>query len=51
LLIPDLGFEVETAVEKLERFKSLGTDHILAGLIQAGGKNILKSANILILME
>jgi hypothetical protein len=36
------SFEVEVNIEKLKRYKSPGTDQILAELIQAGG-NILHS--------
>jgi hypothetical protein len=37
LLVPEpSSFEVEIAIEKLKRYKSLGTDQIPAELIQAG---------------
>jgi hypothetical protein len=43
-LVPEpSSFEVEIAIEKLKRYKSPGTDQILAELIQAGG-NTLRSA-------
>jgi hypothetical protein len=39
--VPDpSGFEVETAIEKLERHKSWGTDQIPAELIKAVDKTI-----------
>jgi hypothetical protein len=38
------AFEVETAIEKLKRYKSPGTDQIPAELIQAAG-NTLHSEN------
>jgi hypothetical protein len=34
------AFEVETAIEKLKRHKSLGIDQIQAGLIKAGSRTI-----------
>jgi hypothetical protein len=38
LLLSELSpFEVEIAIEKLKRYKSPGSDHIPAELIQAGG--------------
>jgi hypothetical protein len=37
-LLPDpSSFEVEVAIAKLKRYKSPGSDHIPAELIQAGG--------------
>jgi hypothetical protein len=43
LLVPDLSpFEVEIAIAKLKRYKSLGSDQIVTELIQAGGE-ILRS--------
>jgi hypothetical protein len=36
------SFEVEVAIAKLKRYKSSGSDHIPAELIQAGG-DILRS--------
>ena len=40
-LEPELSaFEVEMAIEKLKRQKSLGTDQIPAALIKAGGRII-----------
>jgi hypothetical protein len=42
-LVPEpSSFEVEIAIEKLKRYKSLGIDQILAELIQSGG-NTLRS--------
>jgi len=41
-------FEVEIATEKLKRYKSPGTDQILAKLMQVGG-NIFQDPDILIL--
>jgi hypothetical protein len=39
LLIPDIShFVVEIAIAKLKRYKSPGSDHILAEFVQAGGK-------------
>jgi hypothetical protein len=41
-LVPDPSpFEVEIAIAKLKRYKSPGSDHILAELIQAGGETTL----------
>jgi hypothetical protein len=34
------SFKVEIAIEKLRRYKSLGTEQILAKLIQAGGNTL-----------
>ena len=34
------GFEVEMAIDKLKRYKSLGIDQIPAELIKAGGSTI-----------
>jgi hypothetical protein len=40
--MPELSaFEVEMAIQKLKRHKTLGTDKIPAELIKAGGKHIL----------
>lgn len=50
-LMPDLGFEVEIATEKLQRHKSSVIIHIRAGLIQAGGEDSLKSTILLIHLE
>jgi hypothetical protein len=33
-------FDVETAIEKLKKYKLLGTDQILAELIQTGGRAV-----------
>jgi len=41
-------FKVETATEKLERYKSPGTDQILAKLIQAGGNTLHSETHKLI---
>jgi hypothetical protein len=39
LLVPDRStFEVEIAIAQLKRYKSPGSDQILAELIQAGGE-------------
>jgi hypothetical protein len=38
-LVPDPGpFDVEIAIANLKRYKSPGSDHIAAELIQAGGE-------------
>jgi len=34
------SYEVETLIEKLKRYKSPGTDQILAEMIQAGGNTL-----------
>jgi predicted nucleic acid-binding protein len=34
------SFEVEIAIAKMKKYKSTGTDHILAELIQAGGEKL-----------
>jgi hypothetical protein len=40
-LVPEASsFEVETAIEWLKRYIPLGTDKILAELIQAGGNTL-----------
>jgi len=40
-LVPEsICFKVEIAIRKLERYKSPGTDQILAELIQAGSKTL-----------
>jgi hypothetical protein len=40
-LVPECSYlEVEIAIEKLKRYKSLGVDQILAELIQAGGNTL-----------
>jgi hypothetical protein len=42
LLLPDPSpFEVEIATAKLKKYKSPGSDQILAELIQAGGETLL----------
>jgi hypothetical protein len=40
--------KVETAIGKLKRFKSLGTDQILAKLIKAGGEILCSEIHKLI---
>jgi hypothetical protein len=40
--------EVEIAIAKLKKYKSPGTDQILAELIQAGGKILLSEMHKLI---
>jgi hypothetical protein len=40
--------QVEIAIEKLKKYKSPGSDHILAELIQAGGKMLLSVIHKLI---
>jgi hypothetical protein len=40
--------EVETAFPKLEKYKSPGSDQILAELIQAGGKTLLSAIHKLV---
>jgi hypothetical protein len=46
-LVPDhISFEVEIAIAKLKKYKSPGSYHIPAELIQAGGKHYgLRSIN------
>jgi hypothetical protein len=34
------SYEVETLIEKLKRYKSPGTDQILAEMIQTGGNTV-----------
>jgi hypothetical protein len=47
-LIPDLShFEVESAIAKLRRYKSLRNDQILAELIEAKTRHYRKSINSL----
>jgi len=42
LLVPEPSIvEVEIAIEKLNRYKSLGTDHILSEMIKARGETYL----------
>ena len=49
LLVPEpSASDVEMAVEKLKRYKSPGTDQILAELIKAGGRTISNDINELI---
>jgi hypothetical protein len=40
LLVPDPSPEVEIPIAKLKRYKSPGSDQILAELIQAGGETL-----------
>ena len=48
-IAPELSaFEVKTAVEKLRRHNSQGTDQILAELIKAGGRTIRSEIHKLI---
>jgi hypothetical protein len=48
-LVPGPGrLEVEIVNAKLKKYKSPGSDHILAELIQAGGKIVLSVAHKLI---
>jgi hypothetical protein len=43
-LVPDPSpFEVEIAIVKLKKYKSPGSDHILAELIQLGGETLLSA--------
>jgi hypothetical protein len=42
------SFRVKITVEKLKRYKSPGTDKILAELIQAGGKTVCSEIHKLI---
>ena len=50
-LVPELSaFEVETAIEKLKRHKSPGTDQIPAELIKAGCRTIHFDINKLIIL-
>jgi len=45
------AFEVETAIEKLKRYKSPGIDEVLVELIKAVGEQFTsKSINLLILL-
>jgi hypothetical protein len=47
--VPDPSpFEVEIAIEKLKKYKSPGSDQILAELIQAGGETLWFEIHILI---
>jgi hypothetical protein len=49
LLVPDPSpFEVETAIAKLLKYKSPGSDQIPAELIQAGGRTLLSAIHKLI---
>jgi hypothetical protein len=49
-LVPGLSrLEVETAIAKLKKYKSPGSDQILAEMIQGGGEYCLRSTNSLIL--
>jgi hypothetical protein len=43
------SFEVEIALERLNQYKSLGTDQILAELIQAGGNTLCSDIHKLII--
>jgi hypothetical protein len=47
-LVLNLLFEVEIAIEKLQRYKSPGTVHILGELNQAGGNALLSENHKLI---
>jgi hypothetical protein len=45
-LVPESSpFEVEIAIAKLKRYRSLGNDQILAELIQAGGETLCSEIN------
>jgi hypothetical protein len=49
-LVPDLTrLEVEGDVANLKNNKSAGDDHFPAELIQAGGKTIMRSINVVII--
>jgi hypothetical protein len=49
-LVPEpISFEVEIAVEKSERYKFLGNDHILTELIQSGDNMLHSEIHLLIL--
>jgi hypothetical protein len=48
-LVPGLSrLEIETAIAKLKKYKSAGSDQIPAELIQAGGKILLSAIHRLI---
>jgi hypothetical protein len=48
-LVPGTScFEVEIAIAKLEKYKSPGSDEILAEMIQAGGEILLSEIHKLI---
>jgi hypothetical protein len=48
-LVPDPSrLEVETAIAKLKKYKSPGSDKILAELIQARGKMLLSAIHKLV---
>jgi hypothetical protein len=48
-LVPEPSLvEVEIAIRKLKSYKSLGTDHILAKLIKAGGETLSSEIHKLI---
>jgi hypothetical protein len=47
-LVPGPSHEVEIAIAKLKKYKSLGGDQILAELIQAGGEILLSAIHKLI---
>jgi hypothetical protein len=49
-LVPDPShFEVEIAVVKMKKYKSPGSEHIPAELIQAGGETSLSEIHKLVL--
>jgi hypothetical protein len=50
LLVPEPSIvEVEIAIEKLNRYKSLGTDHILSEMIKARGETLCSEINLFVL--
>jgi hypothetical protein len=47
-LVPDPSLEVESAIAKLKKYKSPGSDQIPAELIEAGGEILLSEIHKLI---